>query len=318
MALDHYVPQVHLRRFYAADLGSRKMHAFRKTDSMTFPCGSADVCRIPDGNTNAYLSEPRLVEEFLKLVEPNYNSACAILERGEVNPDVVFVIAGFAASVMSCSPTGMRLESAPHEARLPLEAQLMEQAGLLPPAPPELGDLTLADMLADGSIVFEVDQRFPQAIGISNIVGRATAFGNFHWDILLNQHPSSPFFTSDFPVAIEATPDLRVVNRVVPLTPTLAVRICPRIALAGKKLEPTFEHFSFRVLEPNRQGIAAINRTIARSAETLVFSSSAAPWVHDFVRKHSRFRVEVETTVIPQGTGFLTIDRSVVRERPRA
>lgn len=292
------------------------MHAFRKTDGKTFPCGSEDVCRIAEGNTNTYLSEPRLIEDFVKLVEPKYNWACAVFERGEVDPDAVFVIAGFVAFVMCCSPTGMRLGSAPHEARLPIEAALMERVGLIEPPPPELGGKTLTELLADGDIVFDVDSRFPQAIGISNIVRNVTAFGNFYWDILLNEHADSPFFTSDFPVAVEASRDPRIVNRVIPLTPNLAVRICPRLELSGKQLGPTFEHFSYQVLKPSRQEVIALNRTIVRSAEKLVFYPLSAPWVAGFVRKHSVYEVEIETTNFPRGTGFLSVSRTVVRQRP--
>lgn len=204
MPLDHYVSQVHLRRFYAPDLGGRKMHAFRKTDGRTFLCGSEDVCRIADGNTNTYLAQPRMIEEFAALFEPKYNAACAVLERGEIDPDAVYVIAGFAAFVLCCSPAGMRLGVAPHEARLPIEAELMERAGLFDPAPAELGGKTLMELIAGGEIGFDVDSRYPQAIGIGNIIGLVTAFGNFHWDILINGHPHTPFFTSDFPVAVEA------------------------------------------------------------------------------------------------------------------
>jgi len=86
MPLDHYVSQVHLKRFYASDLGGKKMHAIRKWDGRMFICGSEDVCRIEDGNTNAFLAEPRMIEEFAKLFEPKYNWACANLEQGKIEP----------------------------------------------------------------------------------------------------------------------------------------------------------------------------------------------------------------------------------------
>jgi hypothetical protein len=314
MPLDHYVSQVHLKRFYASDLNGKKMYAVRKTDGRAFPCGSEDVCRIEDGNTNPLLSEPRMIEEFAKLFEPKYNWACAVLQRGEVDPDAVFVIAGFAAFVMCCSPTGMRLGSAPFEATLPIEAQLIDRAGLFDAVPSELGEKSVTELIDEGSIVFEVDARYPQAIGIRNIIHQLTAYGNFHWDVLLNEHVDTPFFTSDFPVAVEASRDPRLVNRVVPLTPQLAIRICPRVELAGTKLAPTFEHFSFTVLRPSRQEILALNRTIVRSAETTVFYPTAASWVANFVSKHANFRVEIETTSLPIETGFYSVSRTVVRE----
>jgi hypothetical protein len=76
MALDHFVSQVHLKNFYAENLSKRKMYATRKSDLKQFPCGSEDVCRIEDGSTSQYLDEPRLIEEFIKPVEKNYNQAC--------------------------------------------------------------------------------------------------------------------------------------------------------------------------------------------------------------------------------------------------
>jgi len=315
MARDHYVSQVHLKRFYASDLGGKKMHAFRKTDGRKFICGAEDVCRTEDGNTNKFLSEPRLIEEFARLFEPKYNWACEILERGEVHPDAVFVVGSFAAFVMCCSPTGMRLGSAPHEARLPIELKLLDRAGQLDPVPPQLGQKSVAELIDEGTLVFETDARYPQAIGISRVVELVKGYANFHWQILINKYIDTPFFTSDFPVAVEASRDPRVVNRIIPLTPQLAVRICPRVELSDNGIVTTFDNFTFEILAPSRQEIININRAIVRSAERDVFYSIAAPWVLGFVRKHARFRVEIESTNIPMGTGFLITSRTVVRER---
>jgi hypothetical protein len=71
MPLDHYVSQVHLKNFYAPALGEL-MHAFRKSDSKQFSTKAPDVCRITDHNTNPFLQHPRVIEEFLKTVEPKY------------------------------------------------------------------------------------------------------------------------------------------------------------------------------------------------------------------------------------------------------
>ena len=315
MPLDHYVSQVHLKRFYAPALDGKKMYAFRKSDDHAFPCGSEDVCRLSEGSTNSYLPEPRLVEEFLKLVEPKYNAACAELATGEITPDAVFVVAGFTAFVMSCSPAAMRLGVAPLRDKLALEAEMLDRAGQVPKAPPELGGKTLTELLSEGIIEFEIDPKYPQAVGIGHIINFATQYGNSHWDILINEHPDTPFFTSDFPVAVEPSGDFRVVNRIVPLTPSLAIRICPRIELSGRKLDPTFEHFSYQRHRPTRSEIVALNRAIVRCAETLVFYPLAASWVAGFVRKHARFRVEIDTTNIPHGTGFLSMSRTVIREQ---
>jgi hypothetical protein len=221
MALDHFVSQVHLKRFYAVTLNGKKMYAFRKSDGLAFPSDARDVCRLPNGSTNTYLQEPRQIEDFLKLIEPKYNWACDLLGSEEINPDAVFVIAGFAAFVAACSPTAMRIAMEPLNASVRVSAELMDRMGKLPLAPPELGGKSLSELVAGGAIVIDVDQKYPQAVGISNVFNTAHAYGNFHWDILVNEHADTPFFASDFPVAVERSPDPRVVNRVVPLTPAL-------------------------------------------------------------------------------------------------
>ena len=69
MPLDHYISQVHLKKFYSPVLGDR-MYAIRKSDLKSFTSRSKDVCRTNDGSRNAYFDEDRAIEEFLKTIEP--------------------------------------------------------------------------------------------------------------------------------------------------------------------------------------------------------------------------------------------------------
>ncbi len=94
MPLDHYVPQVHLRKFYSPALGNR-MYAIRKSDLKALMPDSQAVCRIMDGSTNAYLRKDREIEDFLKTIEPNYNAALDKLIAGEIDSKCVYTIAGF-------------------------------------------------------------------------------------------------------------------------------------------------------------------------------------------------------------------------------
>jgi hypothetical protein len=82
MALDHYVSQVYLRNFNSPVLQNR-FYAMRKSSLKTFTPRSEDVCRIEEGNTNKYLTEERAIEDFLRTVEPKYNSALAKLRNGQ-------------------------------------------------------------------------------------------------------------------------------------------------------------------------------------------------------------------------------------------
>src|SRR5712691_5447574 len=113
MPLDHYVSQVHLRKFYSPALGNRLLYAIRKSDLRAFTPDSGAVCGIQDGSTNAYLRENRAIEDFLKTIEPNYNAALDKLSAGEVDRECVYTLAGFVAYVAAGSPAGMRIQSEP-------------------------------------------------------------------------------------------------------------------------------------------------------------------------------------------------------------
>src|SRR5882724_5198104 len=117
MALDHYISQVHLRRFYSPVLENR-MYAMRKSNLKRFPPKSDDVCRIEEGNTNEYLKEPRKIEDFLNSIEGKYNAAVESFERGSPTNGDVYTLAGFLAYFLTCSPAAMRINSVPLRAEV--------------------------------------------------------------------------------------------------------------------------------------------------------------------------------------------------------
>lgn len=280
MPLDHYVPQVHLKNFYSPALG-KLMHAVRKSDGKRFPCQAADVCRREDGNTNGYLTEPRAIEAYLKTIEPKYNVSVQKLREQSLDAEAIRVLAGFTAYVASCSPTAMRLGAANLKATVELTTKRAERMGLLDdvgPLPPSLGASTITELIEKGAVIAKIDEKYPQAMGIDAILEHASRFGNCHWEVLSNAWAESPYFTSDYPTAMEDSPDPRVQNRVVPLAPDLALRIWPDLAFRGK---PT-NNFSANTVEyraATRNEVRRINETIVRSAEDNVFYRDDLPWV---------------------------------------
>lgn len=89
------------------------------------------------------------------------------------------------------------------------------------------GGLNLTELLQHGLVYADSDPKFSQAIGISSILRNLDLLGNFQWEILINQFEDSAYFTSDYPIAIEASMDPDVLNKIVPLSPSLAIRILP-------------------------------------------------------------------------------------------
>ncbi len=304
-----------LQNFYSPILVDR-MYAMRKGDLKQFTPNSKSVCRINDGNTNAYLREDRFIEQFLKTIEPKYNTALANLIEGKIDRECIYTIAGFVACVIGCSPTRMRVLSAPIRGVVETLAVIAEERGQLPLPPEELGGTHLLELLQNGDIEIVVDPKYPQAIGISGILRVVAAFGNFKWDILLNCFNDSPFFTSDSPVAIELTEDWRVVNRIVPIAPNVAVRIRPDLTVDRKRADFSFANFDYRRREISRKELVEINRLIVQCAEDTIFYRDNSAWVPKFIAKNRHYRVEMITSKVPTNNGvFLISTERIVAKR---
>ena len=80
---------------------------------------------------------------------------------------------------------------------------MLDAKGKIEKAPEALGNKSLTELLQDGTLKFTIDPKYPQAMGIVAITHHASVFGNSPWEILRNFDPSNPFFTSDYPAAIE-------------------------------------------------------------------------------------------------------------------
>jgi hypothetical protein len=312
MALDHYVSQVHLKNFYAPELGER-MYAIKKTDLKRYPCDAYSQCRIEGGSNNPYLQEPRVIEEFLRDVEPRYNAALVKLRDGRLDPEAVFAIAGFAAFVQGCSPGGMRIHSRPPQEIVATTTAMLEASGMLPPPPPVFGGKTLAQLLDGKDVIVNVDPKYPQSMGITNILRSTSLWGNSCWDIIINDDPSSPFFTSDYPLAIEPSGRAGIVNRILPLAPDLAIRILPDLDQKGR-VDLSFTNLRVRKVNARRKDTAEINRRIVQCAETVVYFSRDLPWIPAFVEKHRQYRIEPHILRIPQGDGHMILSTLRIAE----
>jgi Protein of unknown function (DUF4238) len=315
MPLDHYVSQVHLKNFYSPI--TNRLFAFRKSDLKFFQPRSQDVCRIEDGSANAYLNNDRAIEEFLQDIEPKYNAMLASLRRREINRECIHTAAGFAAYIACCAPAAMRIHAEPLKGTLEATARLLDRRGLLTKAPPGLGNKSITELLDEGIIHFDVDHKYPQALGISSIKERLSDWGNSYWEILHNEEPDTQFLTSDFPLAIEPRPD-NAVNTIVPLAPVLAIRIIPDVQRAPAVRDLSFTHFRHRHRILGRQAAIQINRLVVKCAEDIVFSHDERNWIAGFVAKHRRCRIEAAVDLIPDGPGFMVLPRKKIVARRSA
>lgn len=279
------------------------MYAIRKADLKAFTPDSESVCRVMDGSTNAYLLKERMVEAFLNTIEPNYNPALESLTSGKIDNSCIYAIAGFVAYVATCSPASMRIQSMPLKRMVELEAVVMDAQGAFPPPPAVLGGTSLTELLRDGAVEVMIDPKYPQAIGIASILKFINIFGNCKWEILLNDSKDSPFFTSDFPIAIEKTSDPRVLNRIVPLAPNVAVRIKPDISIDTTQIDLSFSKFTCVKRNISHEDVVKINTLLVRCAEETVFYRDNHPWVQAFIRKNQHCRIETCSKELKTATG---------------
>jgi hypothetical protein len=273
------------------------------------------VCRIEEGSTNSYLKENRVIEEFLKEVEPRYNSALEKLRKRALDEESIFSIAGFAAYVAACSPAAMRLGAGPLRASVHSTANMLDARGEISPAPDVLGGKSMSDLLAEGVVKITIDPKYPQAMGISNALYFTSVFGNSAWEVLQNDHADSAFFTSDFPAAMEVVGLNSPINRIVPLAPDLAIRILPDMNLSGQPPELRFRKLRLSYRKLKKREVLPLNRLIVRCAEDLVFSRDDFSWIDSFVSKNKDYRVESITQTIPTGNGNFIISTYRVRAK---
>jgi len=187
-----------------------------------------------------------------------------------------------------------------------------EERGLIPLPPDELAGTSLAELLRNGDIEIKVDSKYSQAIDITSILRDIAAFGNFKWEILINPFDQNPFFSSDFPVAIEETKDWRVLNRIIPLAPYLAIRIRPDLSVDRKHADFSFANFGYRMRSLNHKELVEVNRLIVRCAEDIVFYRHDLPWARPFIEKNRHFRIEMTIHKRRTHGGSLVVSRQKV------
>jgi Protein of unknown function (DUF4238) len=286
MALDHYVPQVHLRHWLSGASGPL-LNAVRKSDFFKFTPRTRDICAVPGGSTNRLLAEPRSIEETLASIEPKYNLAVANLLRAQFDQETIWTIAGFVACIMVASPTALRLYNPTHKAILREMAVILDRRGLLPGS----NAMRFTRRLAGGSLDFRVDGRFSQAVLAENMQGTIGLLTHGDWEILHNRFPDSPFFSSDYPIALEPSgTDSRINNKVIPLTPFMAIRIKPRADT--KRHDEPFTDLTVRRRAVSRGEVKQINSLIVRSAEEVVVYLGQHKWVLDFVDRNRKYWID--------------------------
>ncbi len=310
MALDHYVPQVYLRHWISGDNGPL-LNVIRKSNFKRFTPRTKDICAIPEGNTNRLLEDSQKIENALKAIEPKYNKALASLKNGQFDDESIWTISGFIACIMVASPTALRLNNPFLKAILRDMAVGLERRNLIP----GLEKKMIARGLERGAVDFKVDGRYSQAIeaeDMDKVIGLLT---HGDWEVLHNRFSDNPFYTSDYPIALEVSKTIPWINnKIIPLSPSLAIRIKPRTDT--KRQEQPFVNLSVKRRALSRGEVKMINTLVVRSAEEIVVYLKEHDWTLDFINRNRYFWIDgVVTKRVVSENESLFINRQRLLER---
>src|ERR1700677_226674 len=223
MTKDHFVAQTYLR-YFGDPSKPGMLHAYRKSDGKTFPCRTKDVCHEWDGDLNPFLAKKDLLGDFRAMFEPQWKVSVETLLAKTMRPADKFVIAGYFANLMVCTPAWGRISTKMYddhkESDLIFAREMHEKHGGNPALP-----VDAIAALERGEITVKHDRNFIKAKLTRELMHFAWLTYHQDWTIIRNA-TEHPFLTSDNPVTILQPDTLgEPMTRYVPITPSLCLSI---------------------------------------------------------------------------------------------
>jgi hypothetical protein len=312
MANDHFVAQTYLKHFGDASRGGI-LHGYQKSTGRNFPCWPYDVCREWEGDLNPVLIKPALLGDFRMLFEPRWDAAIAALHSRKLGAEDRFAISGYFANLMVCTPAWRRVAATTYndhaKSFLIFSKQMKEKYGGNPGLPVEA-----IEMLERGEIRLDHDPNYIKAVITRQLMDFAWLTYHSDWTVIRNA-TAFPFITSDNPVAVRQSVDLRVpMTRYLPITPDL----CLSVAYDGaRKLPPIDASVApmgrVKWGQATPQGAKSINRLVAQCAEELVISTAHSAGIESLVRNCAHFRVDADFVRLPSGEPDAVYDGTIIR-----
>lgn len=234
---DHFVPVTYLRHFGDPSQSDR-LHVCRKRSGSVSISRPENLCVERQGDLNRYFSQPSILREFLEIIEPRWNETVDHILSDRASPDDLFVVAGIAAYLLSCTPTARRLGQRALEQQLEAMRPMIARHARETIDDPEEASLVEEGLLATDTIRINVDDQYPRAIGISNLVAMQARLLQGHWQVIKNEN-EKPLITSDYPACHYHSTQNSVLGLIYfPLTPTYAVMNKPSLERPENPVTP--------------------------------------------------------------------------------
>jgi hypothetical protein len=295
MAKDHYVARTYLRHF-SLEGKDGFVNVIRKENLdrlETIPIGT--ICYEQNGSDNHYFPEkPRVVEDYLKLYEPRWSDCIQKISDGTYTNETKSLMAGYLAYLRTCTPTAVRLGCENYADFVQHVYDKLEAKEYSNPNS-KYRDV-IETIRKHGGTKIEVDNKYPMAIGITNLIRIQSVISRSPWIVFKNE-TSVPFVTSDNPVCLQYH-ESGFADFYCPLTPWLAIVIHP--------IRETEEAGPDHVGAFKPEGIAKMNQLVVQSAEDLVICNDFED-AEKLIKEFQDWQVELRKIKIPSGNGHVII-----------
>lgn len=317
MARDHFVAQTYLKHWTNPQSGM--LLGYGKQSGKEFPCAPKDVCHAWNWDVNPYFKDnPRLLGEYRKIFEPQWNPTVAAVRSGQMSADDKFALAGYWALLTTCTPTWHR--NAVKVAEKQLADFIPLAARHLANEKPEYGDF-IEKALAEGRIVPNPDGQHIKAMLTQQLTRTTLLLYQLDWTVIRNKTEAS-FITSDNPSSVlPRRPFSHGLIRFLPLAPDMALLAVIDPTTKRSTDLPDLEKTPpgrVRHAQVTRKQAARFNRVTVMNADELVFSVEASRPVRRLVRNHQDFKVAVEHARFPTPRGGYINAATMMIRRKRA
>jgi len=304
---DHYVSQTYLRGFTNRD---GLLIPYYKNGYVTVgkPKSTVSVCRESDGDANSYFSDPRIIDEYLRLFENNWAKHVASLANMEGNIDTKYGIAGYVSFLRTCTPTAKRMaQICLTDSLQPYTEKIIKNGANDPELEPEIRQI-FKEHQDNKCIETTVIPEYAHARAITTLVGIAHKLYCSDWLVLFNE-TATPFVTSDNPAVLYyRNKHNNIARTFIPLTPKIGVLISPNLSSEVPTIKEIgeFKHENDRNAEIKEEYVKVLNKLIVQSAENLVLHSEENEWLKTLVIENRTWRMDTEISEIPFEDGILT------------
>jgi len=167
---DHYVSQTYLRLFVGPK--GNLVPYYKNTRAIVGkPKKPKSICFETEGDTNKYFEDTRLLDKFLPAFENSWKNNILKLERGVLDANKKYELAGYIAFLRSCTPTAKRfgqqsIAGVVDPVAYKVMLSTLDKADYLS----DKHKLTLRNAIQNKEIEIKIDREFAHAQGMRTII----------------------------------------------------------------------------------------------------------------------------------------------------